>query len=205
MAFWKKKSAQPTVIQVEDKLVSSDLKDRLFTCDLTRCKGACCVEGDLGAPLEKEECDTLAAIYPKVKPYLRPEGIAAIEAQGPSVLDITGSYSTPLVEGRECAYVTFDEQGVALCGIEQAHQEGQIDWQKPISCHLYPVRITSLKDYDALNYDQWSICDPACSLGEQLGTPVYQFVQDALIRKYGADWYAALCAIFEDLDQADLS
>lgn len=203
MGMWKKKKDPATVIQVQDKLVSSDLKDQLFVCDLKRCKGACCVEGDIGAPLESEELEKLDEIYPQVKPYLRPEGIQAIEAQGTSVLDLTNDYSTPLVEGRECAYATFDQDGVAKCGIEQAWQNGKIDWQKPISCHLYPVRITELKDYDALNYDRWSICSPACSLGEELGVPIYRFVKNALIRKYGEAFYQALSEVIEQMDDTE--
>lgn len=204
MSFWKKKKQRDSVaIQIGDKLVSSDLKDEMFACDLKACKGACCVEGDLGAPVEKEEIEILQEIYPKVKPYLRPEGIAVIEAEGTTVLDITNSFSTPLVKGRECAYVTFAEDGTALCGIEQAWQDGVIDFQKPISCHLYPVRITELKDFDALNYDRWSICSAACSLGEKMGIPVYQFVKDALIRKYGLEFYEELEAVLKGLDQPE--
>jgi hypothetical protein len=200
MSFWKKQSATNTVIQVQDKLVSSELKEQMFACDLKHCKGACCVEGDIGAPVEEEERAILEAVYPHVKPYLRPAGIAAIEAQGTSVLDMTGGYSTPLVEGRECAFVTFDDQGTALCGIEQASRDGVIAWLKPISCHLYPVRITPLKAYDALNYDRWSICAAACTLGDKLGIPVYRFVKDALIRKYGQAFYEELCAAIEGMD-----
>ena len=201
MSLWKKKNKQAdaTVLQIGDKLVSSDLKEKMFTCDLKACKGACCVEGDLGAPLEAQEREILDDIYPSVAPYLRPEGKAAIQTQGTSVLDITGSYSTPLVKGRECAYVTFTEDGTALCGIEQAYQDGKISFQKPISCHLYPVRITQLSTFEALNYDQWSICAAACSLGEELGTPVYRFVKEALIRKYGQEFYDELTAAIEGM------
>ncbi len=201
MSFWQRKKRESIAIQVEDKLISSDLKDEMFACDLKACKGACCVEGDLGAPVDQEEIETLEYIYEDVKPYMRPEGIAAVEEQGTTVLDITNQYSTPLVDGRECAYVTFSEDGVALCAIEQAWQDGKVDFQKPVSCHLYPVRITSLKDFDALNYDRWSICSDACALGKKTGTPVYEFVKVGLIRKYGEEFYNEMETVLKGMDQ----
>ena len=180
------------LLQIEDKLVSSELQTELFACDISQCKGACCVEGELGAPLEQEELEILEEVYPKVKPYLLKSGIRAIEEQGPFVLDLTNNFSTPLVRGRECAYVTFSKDGIALCGIEQAWQDGKIEFRKPISCHLYPVRINQLKGGEALNYDRWSICSPACQKGKQEGVKVYEFVKDALVRKYGQDFYDTL-------------
>ncbi len=194
--MWRNKQ-EPVAIQIGDKLVSSELRDQLFACDLSACKGACCVEGDLGAPLEPEELEILEDIYPEVKPFLREQGINAIEQQGTSVIDFTGEHSTPLVKGRECAYVTFGEDGTALCGIEQAHQAGKIDFPKPISCHLYPVRVSKLSAFEALNYDRWDICSAACSLGAKMGIPVYKFVKHALIRKYGQEFYDELAAILE--------
>ena len=185
------------MLQVEDKLVSSDLASEMFACDLSRCKGACCVEGDLGAPLEEEELAILAEIYPKVKPYLREQGIAAIEEQGTHVRDFTDGDSTPLVRGRECAYAIFDEKGVALCGIEAAYEAGEIEFRKPISCHLYPIRITQTRHFEALNYDRWHICSPACSRGKAEGIKVYEFLREALIRKYGEEFYENLTALIE--------
>ncbi len=184
-------------IQIDDKLISGELIDEMFHCDIAVCKGACCVEGDLGAPLEDRELGILDEIYPEVRPYLRKEGIEAIEEQGVAVLDFTHAYSTPLVKGKECAYVTFDHKGVASCGIEQAWEDGKIDFRKPVSCHLYPVRIKEYDEFDALNYDRWSICSAACSLGEKKGIPVYEFVKDALIRKYGQAFYDTLEAVIE--------
>ncbi|MDP5170884.1 MAG: DUF3109 family protein [Bacteroidia bacterium] len=186
------------MIQIEDKLISAEVVEELFHCDIIACKGACCVEGDLGAPLEIAELDILDSIYEKVKPYLRPEGIAAIEAQGKSVLDFTHSYSTPLVNEKECAYVTFDEKGIANCGIEQAWSAGDIAFRKPVSCHLYPIRIREYRDVEVLNYDRWDICSAACSLGVKKGIPVYEFVKDALIRKYGEEFYETLDSIVKE-------
>ena len=186
------------MIQIDNTLVSQELFDKKFVCDLNACKGACCIEGDSGAPLTADELPILNDIYEKVKPYMREEGIAAVEQQGTYVTDSwDGEMVTPLVEGKECAYVTFDSNGTLKCAIEQAYLDGKIQWRKPISCHLYPVRIKSYKDFDAVNYDKWEICNAACSLGEKLGVKVYQFAKDALIRKYGEAWFGAM----EEIDQ----
>jgi len=180
------------MFQLGKTIVSEEIIERDFVCNLSACKGACCVEGDAGAPLTEEEVDILRDIYPKVKPFLREEGIAAIEKQGTHIETALGELETPLVDGNECAYVTFDEKGIAGCGIENAYNDRKIDFQKPISCHLYPVRITEYSEFSALNYDRWPICDPACALGKELQVPVYKFVKTALIRKYGENWYAEL-------------
>jgi len=201
MSFWKRKrEPEHAVIQIEDKLVSGELASREFVCDLTKCKGACCVEGDVGAPLEEEELKILDEIFDDIRPFLRKEGVESIMEQGTWVTDFTGDFSTPLLNNRECAYTTFDEKGVAMCGIEQAHKAGATDFRKPVSCHLYPIRITKLAEYEALNYDQWDICDPACSLGESLKVPVYKFLKEALTRKYGAEFYAELAQVMEAME-----
>jgi hypothetical protein len=151
------------------------------------------VAGESGAPLDKEETEILEAIYPKVKPYMVEKGIKAVEKQGKFLIDSDGDYVTPLVaKEKECAYVFFDKAGVAKCAIEQAWLDKKIDWQKPISCHLYPVRITAYKTYDAVNYHKWNVCKPACACGEKLEVPVYKFLKTALTRKYGKDWYKQL-------------
>ncbi|GAB4404072.1 MAG: DUF3109 family protein [Bacteroidia bacterium] len=182
-----------TMLEVEGHLVSTEVVEEMFACDLARCKGACCVEGDLGAPLEAAELPVLEAIYPQVKPFLRREGIRAIEQQGTSVRDFTGGHSTPLVEGRECAYVLFDERGTAMCGIEKAHEAGAVDFRKPISCHLYPIRTLPLRGgNEALNYERWDICAAACVRGASSGIRVYAFLKEALIRRYGAAFYEQL-------------
>lgn len=180
------------MIAIDNTLVSEDLLDKKFVCDLNACKGACCVEGDSGAPLEEQEAKILDEIYDRVKPYMRSEGIESVEEQGKYIVDIDGDLVTPLVKGKECAYVYFDEKNTAFCAIERAYKEGKINFQKPISCHLYPVRITKYKKYDAVNYHAWDICKPACSCGSKLNVPVYKFVKTALIRKYGEDWYKQL-------------
>ncbi len=203
MARKKRAPKGPGIIQIDDKLISAEVTEELFHCDIVACKGACCVDGDLGAPLEHSELAILDEIYPLVKPYLRPEGIQSIEEQGTSVFDYTHAYSTPLVRGRECAYVTFGAQGIAKCGIEQAWEEGKVEFRKPVSCHLYPIRITEYQDVEVLNYDRWDICGPACSLGAKKGIPVYRFVKDALIRKYGELFYDTLETIVQQQVEAE--
>lgn len=180
------------MIRIGDKVVSQDVFDVKFACDLSACKGACCVKGDAGAPLEREECDILEEIYPEVEPYLSEASRDAIREQG-KWTEWGGSYETPLLEGKECVYVVFENE-VALCGIEQAYRDGKIRFQKPVSCHLYPIRISHLGsiDVDAVNYDEWSICKAACHNGEQLGLPVYRFLKAPLIRKYGTEFYNEL-------------
>ncbi len=181
------------MLSIQDTLISEDLLEKDFVCDLSKCKGACCVEGDAGAPLEDPEVKILAKIYEDVKPFLREEGIRSIEEQGTAVIDESdGEPVTPLVKGKECAYVIFDEKGVTKCGIEKAWEAGATDFRKPVSCHLFPVRISKYEGYDAVNYQKIEVCAPACELGKSLEVPVYKFVKDALVRKYGPDWYEEL-------------
>jgi hypothetical protein len=175
------------MIQIGETIVSQVAFEHAFCCDLSKCKGACCVEGDAGAPLLPSEVPILESIQDAIRPFLRPEGLAALEAQGVAVKDHDGEWVTPLVDGRECAYVTFDH-GVAKCGIEQAAAAGAVDWPKPISCHLYPIRVTKYQDFDALNVHHWKVCEPACSLGQELKLPVFRFLQGALVRAYGPAW-----------------
>ena len=173
-------------------VVSEEILENHFLCDLSACKGACCVDGSAGAPLEDEETETLEGLFKEIRPFLRPEGIEAIEKQGSFVKGEDGDWETPLIDNKECAYVVFSEQGVAQCGIENAFNAGAIPWRKPISCHLYPVRIMKYTKLVAVNYHKWEICDPACSLGEKMKVPIYKFVREALIRKFGKNWYAEL-------------
>ena len=181
------------MIEIDNKLISDDLFEKKFVCDLNACKGACCIEGDSGAPLDDDELKILDSIYDKVAPFLRPEGRKAIEAQGKYIKDWDEEYVTPLVDGKECAYVTFDKNGITKCGIEEAFLAGAVDWKKPISCHLYPIRVSKFKNgSQALNYDQWPICKPACSCGEKLDVKVFKFLKEPIIRQYGKDFFNEL-------------
>ena len=188
------------MFQIGKTIVSEELILKDFVCNLSACKGACCIDGEAGAPVEEAEKQILEDIYPLVKPFLRPEGIAAIEAQGTWVIGEDGEPETPLINGADCAYVTFDKRGTALCGIEEAYNQGEITWKKPISCHLYPVRVQDYSEFAAVNYHHWHICDPACSLGAELQVPVYKFVKDALVRKFGEDWYEELEKTAKELE-----
>ena len=186
------------MILVGNAVLSDDIKENFFVCDLEACKGACCVEGDSGAPLEDDETKILEEIYPFVKDYITEEGRQVIAAQGTWVIDSDGDKVTPtLGANRECAYALYDERGILKCGIEQAYLDGKISWKKPISCHLYPIRVTKYDQYDALNYNRWHICDPACQLGKSLQVPLYVFLKEALVRKYGEAWYVEL---LEDIE-----
>ena len=179
------------MIQVEDKIISMGIFEKHFVCDLNACKGACCVEGDSGAPLTVEEEKKLNNIYEKVKPYMREEGIAEIEKHGVAVYDSEGDLTTTLVNNRECVFV-IEKEGVSLCSIEKAYLEDKINFKKPISCHLFPIRIKQYRDFDAVNYEEIKICKPACECGSKLEVPVYAFLKEPLIRKYGEDWYQKL-------------
>ncbi len=187
------------MFQLGKTIVSEEIIEKDFVCNLNACKGACCIEGEAGAPITENEVEILKEIYPKVKPFLRPEGIQAIEAQGTHIKTDLDELETPLVEGKECAYVTFKENGTASCGIEDAYNAGAIDFMKPISCHLYPVRVQDYSEFAAVNYHRWPICDDACSLGKELQVPVYKFVKTALIRKFGENWYAELEKIASEI------
>ena len=187
------------MFQLGKTLISEEIIKNDFLCNLSACKGACCIDGEAGAPVEPEEREIMERIYPKVKPYLRPEGIAAIEAQGVYITRENGEIETPLINEADCAYVTFDDRGIALCGIEEAYNQGDIDWKKPVSCHLYPVRVQEYSSFSAVNYHRWEICDDACSLGAELQVPIYKFVKEALIRKFGEDWYKELEVVADDI------
>lgn len=180
------------MFQIGKTIVSEDIIEKDFMCNLSACKGACCIDGDAGAPLEEDEAKILETIYPKIKPFLRKEGVEAIESQGAYITTEDNELETPLINGADCAYVIFDDKNVALCAIEEAYNQGEVNWKKPVSCHLYPVRVKDYSEFSAVNYHQWQICDDACSLGKELQIPIYKFVKEALIRKFGEDWYMEL-------------
>jgi len=179
------------MIQIDDKLISLDVLEQPFACDLSKCKGACCVHGDSGAPLEEQEVEAIESAWPFVAPYLRKESVKSIQEQGFFVVDDDGDVVTPLVNGEECAYALF-EDGVALCAIEKAFFDNRIAFRKPVSCHLYPIRVDKLRDGTAVNYHHWQICEPARKKGDQQAINVYQFAADALKRKFGDLWYKEL-------------
>lgn len=188
------------MIAIDNVLLSDEVVEEHFVCDLNKCKGGCCVDGDCGAPLTEEETKIIARIYPKIKSYLLPEYIAEIEKQGTHTTDDQYGYVTPTVNGGICVYGYTDELGIVKCGIEKAWKEGKVKFRKPISCHLYPIRIISHPGYEAVNYEpRPSLCKPACKLGNKLKVPVYVFLKEALIRKYGEEFYEGLDAVAKKL------
>jgi hypothetical protein len=191
------------LIAIDDKLISDSVLQAQFVCDLTKCKGGCCEDGDAGAPLEVEELNELISNYEVIKPYLSPEGIKAIEKQGKYIYDTEFGWVTPTVNSGICAYGIRDEKGIIKCGIEQAYYDGKLKWKKPISCHLFPIRIQKSqhdKDLEYVNYEpRQDLCKAACKLGKQLKVPVYIFLKEAIIRKYGEEFYEVLAASAEEL------
>ncbi len=183
------------MIMIQEILVSSEVMEKKFICNLKACKGACCWEGDWGAPLESEELAILENNYENVKPFLKPEAIERIKKTGLYEWnDKPEEFGTALMEDGACVFMTYTPLGIATCGIEQAHRAGVTDFKKPISCHLYPIRVSKNEstNFEALNYDEWDICSAACELGEKEQVPVYQFLKEPLERKYGANFYKEL-------------
>lgn len=187
------------LVEIGDKIVSTQIFERKFVCDLNACKGACCIEGDAGAPLTMEEIDILEEDLEAIKPYMRQEGIEAVDKTGVFYMDQDNDAGTTLVNNKECAFVFFDNNGITKCAIEQAHKEGKTEFKKPISCHLYPIRVKEFKDFTALNYDKWDICVPACACGESLNVPVYKFLKEPIIRAFGEEFFEELEVVNEEL------
>lgn len=186
------------MIAIGNTLLSLDLFEELFACDLSACRGACCVEGESGAPLAPEELAEIDHVFEIVKPRLRPEGLAVIEERGRYEKDDDGDWVTPIIDGMECVYATFDTDGTAKCAFDQAFRAGEIDFQKPISCHLYPIRVKELRDFTALNYHRWPICDGARSCGARLNTTIVEFCREALVRRFGEDWYEEALQVLDE-------
>jgi len=181
------------LIAIDNILVSDLIVEEQFVCDLNKCKGGCCEEGDAGAPLEDDELDWLNEVYERVKPYLTSEGIKAIEQKGRYQYHKEFGWVTPTIENEICAYGHYDKNGIIKCGIEQAYYDGKINWKKPISCHLYPIKIKKTKEHEMVNYEpREGLCNPGCALGKKLKMPAYVFLKEALIRKYGEDFYGVL-------------
>lgn len=189
------------MIAIDNVLLSDQVVEEQFVCDLNACKGGCCVDGDCGAPLTKEEAKTIAKVYPTIKPYLLPEYIIEVEKQGTHTIDDEYGLVTPTVNGGICVYAYTDELGIVKCAFEKAYNEGKIKFKKPISCHLYPIRIKQMDGYEAVNYEpRKQMCKPACKLGKQLKVPVYKFLKDSITRKYGEEFYDTLDAVAKKMN-----
>jgi len=181
------------MLQIKDTLISLDLIEQQFCCNLAHCRGNCCVEGDSGAPVELDEIIQLENALPDIWEDLSLEARTLIKSQGVAYADQDGEMVTSIVNGKDCVFTCYDENGTCFCAVEKAWRAGYISFMKPISCHLYPVRVKKFKDYSAVNYQEWSICSGARLYGQQLGLPVYQFLKEPLIRKFGQEWYDELC------------
>lgn len=179
------------MLQIDDTIVSLALIEKRFLCDLAACKGSCCRYGDTGAPLTADEAAALDRIWTDLWPYLRPEGIRAIEKLGTSVTDIEGELVTPLINNAECAYTVMDDD-IYKCGIETAFNAGAVDFRKPLSCHLFPVRVKQYRSFRAVNYEEWSICKPGVACGAQQNLELYVFLREPLVRAFGEEWYNRL-------------
>ena len=181
------------MIAIDNALISDDVVEAKFVCDLHKCKGGCCEDGDAGAPLQKDEKKLLDENFEAIKPYMTKDGVAEVKRQGKYLYDREFGWVTPTIEGKICAYGFRDRQGIIKCAIEQAYYDGKLGWKKPLSCHLYPIKITESKAYTMVNYEpRETLCKAACSLGKKLKMPVYQFLKEPLIRKFGVDFYNAL-------------
>ncbi len=190
------------MIEIDNKIVSIDILREQFACDIAACKGICCVEGNAGAPLEGDEATILEREWEAYKSYMTKEGIASVEQNGFMVIDDDGDPTTPLVNGAECAYTYQNEDGITLCAIEKAFLEGKTDFRKPISCHLYPIRVLKFSNgSEGLNYHRWGVCSSACRRGKELQMPIYKSLKEPIIRAWGEEFYNALTAAEEMLKQ----
>ena len=188
------------MLQIDDKVISLDLFEKHFICNLDKCLGACCVHGDSGAPLDEDEKEILEKELQAILPYLTPEGKRVIEEQGVAMVDHDDELVTPLIGNRdECAYSYFNDKGICLCGIEKAYFEGKTTFRKPISCHLYPIRTKRFTELTAINYDRWKICASAREKGLKEGVTVFRFLKEPIIRKWGEDFYNALEDTYKEL------
>lgn len=185
------------MLQIGDTLVSLDLAEEFFCCDLEACKGQCCIEGDAGAPITEAERAAIERVLPVVKDDMIPQGREAVERDGVAYVDEEGDLVTTIVDGRNCAFTCYAPGGVCLCAIEKAHREGRCEFLKPVSCHLYPLRLTEYPTFTAVNYHRWKICRPAVRKGRELGIRLYQFLREPLIARFGQEWYDELVTACE--------
>ncbi|WP_321425133.1 DUF3109 family protein [uncultured Bacteroides sp.] len=192
------------MIQIDDTIISLDVFKEKFLCNLDACKGECCIEGDAGAPLEESEVEQLKKVLPVIWKDLSPEAQAVIEKQGVCYKDEDGDLVTSIVNGKDCVFTCYDEKGCCYCAIEKAYRDGKVDFYKPVSCHLYPIRVQNYSEFRAVNYHRWSVCKAAVLLGEKEDVPVYKFLKEPLIRKFGEEWYTELEIAAEELKDRGL-
>ena len=185
------------MLQIGDTLVSLDLAERFFCCDLDKCLGQCCIEGDAGAPITRDEYRKLEEITPALKSELLPAALRVIEEDGVGYIDEEGDLVTSIIDGKNCVYTCYASGGKCLCAIERAYRQGKCDFRKPISCYLYPLRLTEYPTFTAVNYHRWKICRSAEQNGKELGIRLYQFMKEPLIERFGKEWYDELAEACE--------
>lgn len=190
------------MFQIDDTIVALDVIEESFLCDLSACKGECCVEGDSGAPLESEEVRIIEDLLPQVWDDISPAAQTIIKEQGVAYKDSDGEMVTSIVNGKDCVFTYYDESGVCKCAIEKAYREGRVDFYKPISCHLYPIRLQKYREFTAVNYHRWKVCKAAVVLGNKKGLKIYQFLKEPLIRRFGEAWYNELSTIAVEYAQS---
>lgn len=194
------------MIAIDNVLISDEVIEAKFVCDLHKCKGGCCEDGDAGAPLEKKEMQIIEENFKQIEPYLSPEGSDVIKKKGKFLYDKEFGWVTPTINSAICAYGFRDQHGIIKCGIEAAYNDGKLNWKKPISCHLFPIKTTCTKDYTMVNYEpREGLCNPGCVLGKKLKMPVYRFLKESLIRKFGEVFYNTLDQIALDYFEAKQS
>lgn len=187
----KKQTSEELMLQIDNTIISLDIIESHFVCDLKKCLGKCCVLGDYGAPIEEQEIQIIEKNLDKIRPYMSPTGLSTIESTEFYTKDDENEYVTSLIDGKECVFVYFEEN-IAKCAIEKAYNDKKIAFQKPVSCHLYPIRIQKYNSFIAVNYNKWKICSTAIIKGDVTNIPVYRFLKDPLIRKFGKEWYEEL-------------
>ena len=188
------------MVQIDDVIVSFDIFKEKFYCDINACKGECCIDGDAGAPLESKEVELLEKVLPAIWDDLSDEAKDIINKQGVCYEDVDGDLVTSIVNGKDCVFTCYDDKGYCLCAIEKAYRDGKTDFYKPISCHLYPIRVGKYGPYKALNYHRWNVCKAAVLLGEKKDTPIYKFLKEPLIRSFGEEWYTELEIAAKELE-----
>ena len=186
------------MVEIEDKIISDELFEKKFVCDLQKCKGGCCVEGDSGAPLRSKEIKEISKNLSIIKSEMSTKGLHAIKNNDFHYVDSEGDKVTKLVDGKECVFVVFDKNNIAKCSIEAAYRKNKINFNKPISCHLYPVRVKKYDSFTAVNVDSWHVCKPACECGTELNVPVFKFLKDAIVRSWGLDFFHHLDSVYNE-------
>ena len=185
------------MIEIEDKIISDDLFEKKFVCDLQKCKGVCCVEGDSGVPLTKKEILDIDKNISKIKTEMSPTGLSILEKKDFYYVDSDGDQVTSLINEKECVFVVYDQNKIAKCSIESAFRKNKINFNKPISCHLYPIRVKKYKNFQAINVDSWHICQPACKCGTELNVPVFKFLKNAIVRSWGLNFFQQLDSVYD--------